>query len=384
MYPSRPMRQGMGCVGPEGLRLGHPQAAPLPCYRDSMHRAVLPVAFFSVLVLTTAFAPPQDGHPSKASEIVSKHQPTVKDDPESRTKAAYAFLASLEEEQLNRVLFPLDSDEHKSWTNVPPGRQEAGLKLGELSEVQVRLALDLLASGLSDQGYRRAKEIMLADDKLLRGGRARTGFGTAEFWLVVLGEPSATERWALQFDGHHLAYNIAFHGEEVTMSPSFIGTQPSTYGRAEARVIPMKEHVDPAYGLLAALSEEARGEAILGARRGSIETGPGRDGHVPERRGASLAGLSKEGRGELEKLLRAFVDDLPAPAAEKRMKVLLSEVEQMHFAWWGPTTNPSDISFRLQGPTVVIEFACQDLGGDPLDHLHAMYRNPGNEYGAGF
>ncbi|MFT5688569.1 MAG: hypothetical protein ACI8PQ_001410, partial [Planctomycetota bacterium] len=31
---------------------------------------------------------------------------------------------------------------------------------------------------------------------------------------------------------------------------------------------------------------------------------------------------------------------------------------------------------------LLIEFACQDLGGKPLDHLHAMIRNPLSEYGA--
>ena len=42
------------------------------------------------------------------------------------------------------------------------------------------------------------------------------------------------------------------------------------------------------------------------------------------------------------------------------------------------------VSYRLQGPSLLVEYACQNLGGDPLDHLHAMYRDPTNEYGAGF
>ena len=33
---------------------------------------------------------------------------------------------------------------------------------------------------------------------------------------------------------------------------------------------------------------------------------------------------------------------------------------------------------------MIIEYACQDLGGRPLNHLHSMYRNPENEYGAAF
>ena len=54
----------------------------------------------------------------------------------------------------------------------------------------------------------------------------------------------------------------------------------------------------------------------------------------------------------------------------------------MSFSWWGPTLEEGDFSYRIQGPTIIIEYAGQDLGGDPHNHLHSMYRDPTNEYGA--
>ena len=48
----------------------------------------------------------------------------------------------------------------------------------------------------------------------------------------------------------------------------------------------------------------------------------------------------------------------------------------------GPPKKKGDFSYRLQGPSLIIEYAGQDLGGDPHDHLHSMYRDPTNEYGA--
>ena len=51
-----------------------------------------------------------------------------------------------------------------------------------------------------------------------------------------------------------------------------------------------------------------------------------------------------------------------------------------YFAWSGPTTNGSAAYFRIQGPTLVIEYAPQ--GG--VDHIHTIYRDPTNDYGAKF
>ena len=49
-----------------------------------------------------------------------------------------------------------------------------------------------------------------------------------------------------------------------------------------------------------------------------------------------------------------------------------------YFAWSGPTTNGSMAYFRVQGPTLVIEYAPQRS----IDHIHTIYRDPTNDYGA--
>jgi hypothetical protein len=45
--------------------------------------------------------------------------------------------------------------------------------------------------------------------------------------------------------------------------------------------------------------------------------------------------------------------------------------------WSGPTTKGSAASFRIQGPTVVIEYAPQRGTG----HIHTVIRNPNDDYG---
>ena len=57
---------------------------------------------------------------------------------------------------------------------------------------------------------------MLADDQLFEGGNPRPGFGTENFFVVLFGEPSATEPWGFQLDGHHLGLKLSMHGDERT------------------------------------------------------------------------------------------------------------------------------------------------------------------------
>ena len=60
------------------------------------------------------------------------------------------------------------------------------------------------------------------------------------------------------------------------------------------------------------------------------------------------------------------------------MQRIAKTLDETYFAWFGPTGEGAVAMFRIQGPAVVIEF-CPQRGSD---HLHAMYREPGNDYGA--
>jgi hypothetical protein len=65
---------------------------------------------------------------------------------------------------------------------------------------------------------------------------------------------------------------------------------------------------------------------------------------------------------------------------KKRMQQIEAELPETKFSWNGNKQPGSDISYTIQGPSLIIEYACQDLGGNPLAHLHSMYRDPTNEY----
>lgn len=344
---------------------------------------------FLLLILTIGLVPSiaQEGtpYPSLPSKILSNYAPTHPESytPEVMAESAKIFLASLDETLSKQAALEFESHERGRWTNVPPRGPQGGVRLGDLNEQQLKLACDFLASVLSPQGYYKARGIPLADDRLLNNGKRRPGFGAEDYWIAIFGEPSSSEPWAMQFDGHHLAINLTFHGNKMSMSPTFIGTQPRDFKLGETRIEPMAKKDQAALIVAQSLDKNQTQQAVIGNKRGKLVAGAGRDGRIPEPKGVSCATFSKEQRDKLKALIQLYVADMPKPFAERRMQVLDKEIDSMTFGWWGPIAEKGDYSYRVQGPSLIIEYGGQDLGGDPHEHLHSMYRDPTNEYGDG-
>ncbi|MEM6278715.1 MAG: DUF3500 domain-containing protein [Verrucomicrobiota bacterium] len=339
---------------------------------------------FTALIPLAAQAQGDSKYPSLPSEVLSTYvaQAPAEQNAETMAAAAKAFLAGLDKDRLKEATLPYDSPEKAIWTNTPPRGPQGGVRLGDLDEESLKRACDLLAAVLSPQGYFKSKNIPLADDRLLRNNQRRPGFGAEDYWIAIFGEPSATGPWALQFDGHHLAVNLAFHGDAMSMSPSFIGTQPRGFELGEETIEPMLSKDNAALALLTTLSDEQKEAAIIGDTRGNLLAGAGRDGMIPEPAGVSTKDFDERQRAALVEVLKLYVEDLPDRYATRRMEALQGEIEEMTFSWSGPVEEGGDYSYRIQGPTLIIEYAGQDLGGDPHNHLHSIYRDPTNEYGA--
>jgi hypothetical protein len=319
---------------------------------------------------------------SEASFVVGTFVPDVRDhSPKAIADSATAFLDSLDENLKSKCIGELDDPVRRQWTNLPAKKNADGVRLDELDSAQVTLACKLMANLFSEQGYNKMRDIMLADDQLLENGKARPGFGTEKFSVVIFGTPSETGAWGFQLDGHHVGVNLSLHGDKMTMSPSFIGTQPHAFKIGDRQFKPFKNETDLAHELAMSLSDEQAKQAVLNDSRQMIKTGPGKDGEVPEPQGISCSELSESQQAILWNLISQWVNDLPEPNATARMKQIKSELDSMKFSWNGNRKNESDVSYMIQSPTLVIEYACQDLDGNPLDHLHSNYRNPRNEYG---
>src|SRR5262245_51545267 len=291
---------------------------------------------------------------------------------------ATAFLDTLDANQRGKVLLDFDSARKPSWSNLPVTMvPRNGLRLGELTKPQRAAALDTLAAVLSKQGYQKVIDIMNADDQLVTGGENRMRFGTEHFYLALFGTPSATRPWMLQFGGHHLGINVTVVGKDAVLTPTHTGTQPESFMRDGKTVRPLGPENDLAFKLVNLLDAEQHKQAVLGHKPRNLVPGPGQDGKTIRPEGLKGAALKAEQRATLLDLIGAWVHILPDDAAARRMAALTARLDETYFAWYGPTAKGSAAYYRIQGPTLLIEYAPQ--GG--TNHIHTIIRDPGNDYG---
>jgi hypothetical protein len=300
--------------------------------------------------------------------------------------AANAFLDSLDARQRDKALLEFASEKKPNWSNLPVTFvPRNGVRLGDLTKEQRATALAVVAAVLSKGGYQKVVDIMDGDQQLAegKGGKAKGGkdmFGTDQYYLAIFGKPSATEPWMVQFGGHHLGINVTVVGKHFVLTPTHTGTQPALFKRDGKDVRPLGLENDTAFKLVNALDDKQRAQAVIGERpQGELLLGPGRDGRTIEPKGVKGSALTADQQAMLLDVIGAWVEMVEPDTAAARMAAIKGKIGQTYFAWSGPTAKGSAAYFRVQGPTVVIEYAPQ--GG--TDHIHTVIRNPEDDYGAG-
>jgi hypothetical protein len=182
------------------------------------------------------------------------------------------------------------------------------------------------------------------------------------------------------FGGHHLAINMTFTGARATLAPSHTGAQPATFTIEGRTIRPLGQESDRAFGLMASLNPEQQKQAILPYAVTDLVLGPGQDGRTIQPEGLRASALSASQQGTLMDIVREWAGVAHDGFAAPRLEEIRGNLPQTYFAWSGPTTPGSAAYFRIQGPTLVIEYAPQR----DVDHIHTIYRDPTNDYGAAF
>lgn len=345
--------------------------------------------------INTTPAPPLRVEPAKESDVTGK---TV--------SAAKAFLATLDDSGRAKVSFAFNSDQKSKWSNLPTGIfKRNGLRWGDLNAAQREALLKLLATALSKQGLQKVKEIMEGDEVLKTGESGRGGgpggglpgggppggrtggpnFGRDEYYLALLGTPSLTEPWMIQFGGHHLAINVTIAGKSNVLTPSLPAAQPAIYKLNSETVRPLGRENDKSFALINALDAAQQKQAILPYQVGDLVLGAGEDGKTIQPEGIKASALNAAQQQMLLDLAHEWVGILNDEAAAAKMAEIKTNLSQTWFAWSGPTTNGSAAYFRIQGPTLLIEYSPQrsrGSGGSDTNHIHTIYRDPTNDYGA--
>jgi hypothetical protein len=303
--------------------------------------------------------------------------------------AARSLLATLTPEQRKAACFAIDDEAWRKWSNIHPWLMRHGVCLADLGHDQREAALGLVRESMSATGYRTARDVMRLNEHALEITGKPAEYGEWFYWVSIFGNPSPSEPWGWQIDGHHLNVNCFVLGDQLVMTPTFMGSEPvlARFGKYQGtRVFRAEE--EQGYALMRALSSDERQQATIGKDLPSeLLMGAFNDNRRINPAGIGYDELPPEGRERLEALLGTYTGRIRPGHDAIRYAEAKRHLLKTHFAWIGPFDDASPFYYRIFNPVILVEFDHQsgivyDNDTPSRDHIHTVVRTPnGNDYG---
>lgn len=300
------------------------------------------------------------------------------------TDAANAFLSSLWNDQKAIATYPFEDDQRFDWHFIPKLRK--GLSFGAMRPDQRLLAMALVSTGLSQQGFIKATTIMSLDQVLLSQEAANPTVTNRRdpenYYITIFGKPDAKGVWGFRLEGHHVAHNFTVVNGRVADSPSFFGSNP-----AEIKIGPRKglrilaAEDDLGYEMIEALDATQQAAAVVdktalkdiitaASRKASIDGQPN---------GLSAAKMSAAQYENMMSIVEAYAGNVASPMAENRIALAKKQPkDKTFFAWTGDVKRGGPHYYRIQTPAFLIEM---DMTQDNANHVHAVWRDYNNDFG---
>jgi len=305
-----------------------------------------------------------------------------------------SFLKSLTAEQRKRTVFPVDHVEWRKWANQHVYMRE-GLSFQEMTPAQRDAAFAMLGASLSAKGLKLTRDIMHLNETLGElNGDNFVEYGEFKYWISVMGEPSATEPWGWQLDGHHLNLNYFVMKDQVVMTPAFWGSEPTVAKSGKyAGTSILEDEQNRGLAMIRALTPAQRGQAVVQmAKNGNnIMTQAFSDNVVLDYAGVKVSSFSDSQKRQLMALIGLYVNNLREGHARVHMSDVEKHLDNTFFAWIGGTEDSSVYYYRVHSPVILIEFDHQTpvglrglypAGVPYREHIHSVVRTPnGNDYG---
>jgi hypothetical protein len=308
--------------------------------------------------------------------------------------AAEKFIASLNNVQLAKTMFPVDDIQWRKWMNQHFYVRQ-GISMQEMTETQRELAFGLMRASLSTRGFELTRNVMRLNETLAELADDPVFLGEWLYFITIMGRPSRTEPWGWQFSGHHAIVNIFVLGDQVVMTPLFLGSEPvrAPSGKYKGVVVLQQEQKD-GLEMVRALTGAQQQKAILSfSKTGNNNlTEAFKDNVVLEYAGIQAKDLESPARKQLRDLTQLYVSNMDDGHSRVKMSEVEKHIENTWFAWVGDTHDNSVFYYRIQSPVILIEFDHQrpanlaKFAKDPKvptqQHIHCVVRTPnGNDYG---
>jgi hypothetical protein len=327
----------------------------------------------------------------------SEHAPT-----REILMAVSALLAQLSPEQRKATCLPLESRERELWQNSIARYEKFGLRLDEVPGMLQEAAMAVVRASLSAAGYEKARTLMKLNAFLGELVGAPRLLSEWSYQLHTFGEPSLTEPWGWQISGHHLIITCFVLGDQMTLTPTFMGAEPRYADAGKyAGVVAFEDEERLGLEFARNLSVVQKRKAIFSDSLLPHRLPPGRhqgvDGLILGGRHKNSAVIPYEGirgaelgpqqRQALLDLTQCYLSALPSGPLAARMGDVERHFAQTYFCWAGGLGDESAFYYRIQSPVVMIEFDHQKgvvlNNPEPKKfHTHTIVHTPnGNDFG---
>jgi len=308
---------------------------------------------------------------------------------EAMRVAAQEYLASLDPSQREHATFDIAGDDWRRWSNVHMFLMRHGVCMEEMTMAQRDAALLLMQESLSPAGYESARNIMKLNETIRELTGRDIEFGEWPYWVSIFGTPSATEPWGWQVDGHHLIINCFVVGDQIVMTPVFMGSEPThattgkyagvgVFDEEDRNGLALAQSLDAGQRAKAVLATELPDEVFAVAFRDNLELGYA---------GLRFDSLSAGQKQLATKLMQTYICRVRDGHSDLWMKQVEKHLDSTYFAWMGGFGEEDVFYYRIHSPVVLIEF--DHLKGIALEndfptreHVHTVVRTPnGGDYG---
>jgi hypothetical protein len=267
-----------------------------------------------------------------------------------------------------------------------------GISIKEMSQEQRKLAFGLMQKALSAKGLQLSKDIMKTDQTLRELNNDDPSYDEELYFFTVMGKPSMKEPWGWQIDGHHLVINYFILGDQVVMTPTFMGGEPifTTTGKYAGNTI-FQDEQNIGLKFMQSLSSEQQKQATLSAdkKRNDIQAEAFSDNKTIDFQGLPATKMTTEQKKQLLDLASQYISNMEEGHAKIEMEDIKKHLDSTWFAWVGKTDSSAVFYYRIHSPIILIEFDHQGPVGirgqgreATRNHIHTMVRTPnGNDYG---
>jgi hypothetical protein len=249
----------------------------------------------------------------------------------------------------------------------------------------------MMRAGLSAQGFQKSRDTMKLNGYLAELVNNFEEYGEWLYHLTVMGEPSATQPWGWQLDGHHLIINYFVLGDQVVMTPAFMGSEPvtATSGQYAGTAI-LQEEEARGLAFMRGLSPEQQAAATIQVAKtaNNALSQAFRDNLVLDYAGLPASRMTAVQKSGLIALIAEYVGNMADGHAKIKMDDVRAQIDRTHFAWVGGRGDADPFYYRIHSPVILIEFDHQTpvaLPGPRVPgkvHIHTVVRTPnGNDYG---